>query len=81
MRIGLLTLPLETGYGSIMQAFALKTALVRQGHEVILLRRLRKRSKYPLMHILRRLIKKFVFFKFKTIVLIDKKRIGRICYR
>ena len=40
MRIGLLTLPLETGYGSILQAYALKTVLTRQGHEVILIRRL-----------------------------------------
>ena len=33
MRIGLLTLPLETGYGSILQAYALKTVLTRQGLE------------------------------------------------
>lgn len=44
MRIGLLTLPLETGYGSILQAYALKTVLTRQGHEVILIRRLVKKS-------------------------------------
>lgn len=44
MRIGLLTLPLETGYGSILQAYALKTVLTRQGHEVILIRRLVKKK-------------------------------------
>ena len=46
MRIGLLTLPLETGYGSILQAYALKTVLTRQGHEVILIRRLVKKKRF-----------------------------------
>lgn len=39
MKIGLLTLPVETGYGSILQAVALKEQLVRRGHDVILIRR------------------------------------------
>lgn len=75
MKIGLLTLPLETGYGSIMQAFALKTALSNMGHEVVLLRRLRDKKKYPIKRILRRFIKKFVLQQWDTIVLIDKKEI------
>lgn len=34
MRIGILTLPLHTNYGGILQAYALQTALQRMGHEV-----------------------------------------------
>ena len=34
MRIGILTLPLHTNYGGILQAYALQTGLERMGHEV-----------------------------------------------
>ena len=37
MKIGILTLPLHTNYGGILQAYALQTALKRIGHEAILL--------------------------------------------
>lgn len=37
MRIGILTLPLHTNYGGILQAYALQTVLERMGHEVELL--------------------------------------------
>lgn len=57
MRIGLLTLPLETGYGSILQAYALKTVLTRQGHEVILIRRLVKKKRFNGWNILKRSVK------------------------
>lgn len=73
MKIGLLTLPIETGYGSIMQAFALKTALCMRGHEVVLLRRLRKKKKYDIVRIIRRCIKKFILGKWDTVIFIDKK--------
>lgn len=71
MRIGLLTLPVGLGYGGIMQAFALKTALTRCGHDVVLIRRLRK--KHKLKRIIRRIIKKYVLGKKDTIVFIDRK--------
>ena len=35
MRIGILTLPLHTNYGGVMQAYALQTVLERMGHEVV----------------------------------------------
>ena len=35
MRIGILTLPLHTNYGRILQAYALQTVLERMGHEVV----------------------------------------------
>ena len=73
MKIGLLTLPLETGYGSIMQALALNSALVKFGHDVILIRRLRNKKRYPVWRIFRRIVKKFILFRLDTIVLIDKK--------
>lgn len=34
MRIGIITLPLYTNYGGILQAYALQTVLERMGHEV-----------------------------------------------
>lgn len=34
MRIGVLTLPLHTNYGGILQAFALQTVMKRMGHDV-----------------------------------------------
>lgn len=37
MRIGILTLPLHTNYGGILQAFALQHVLEEQGHEVRLI--------------------------------------------
>lgn len=37
MRIGILTLPLHTNYGGILQAYALQTVLERMGHEVCVL--------------------------------------------
>lgn len=35
MRIGILTLPLHTNYGGILQAYALQNVLERKGHEVV----------------------------------------------
>lgn len=37
MKIGILTLPLHTNYGGILQAFALQTVLEHMGHKVIVL--------------------------------------------
>ena len=72
MRIGLLTLPLETGYGSILQAYVLKTVLTRQGHEVILIRRLVKKKRFDGWNILKRSVKKYIFRK-PACVFYDKK--------
>lgn len=36
MRIGVLTLPLHTNFGGILQAYALQTYLKKEGHEVVL---------------------------------------------
>lgn len=37
MRIGVLTLPLHTNYGGILQAYALQRVLQDMGHDVVLL--------------------------------------------
>lgn len=39
MRIGILTQPLRTNYGGLLQAFALQTVLTRLGHEAMILNR------------------------------------------
>ncbi len=44
MKIGILTLPLLSNYGGILQAYALQTILKREGHEVVLIDR---RKGYP----------------------------------
>lgn len=71
MKIGLLTLPVETGYGSILQAVALKTKLVDLGHDVTLIRRHVER-KDSFLRITVRTIKKYIFRK-PIIVQISKK--------
>ncbi len=66
MKIGILTLPLHTNYGGILQAYALQTVLERMGHDVkVIDRPWRKRInwlKFPLQ-LLKRSIKRFVFRK------------------
>ena len=48
MKIGILTLPLHTNYGGILQAYALQTVLERMGHEVCLIEKRRVPLKLPL---------------------------------
>ena len=48
MRIGILTLPLHTNYGGILQAYALQTVLERMGHEVVVFDTPNKASLPPL---------------------------------
>lgn len=66
MKIGILTLPLYTNYGGILQAYALQTALKRMGHEVVLINKspIRKLplKKIPLIYS-KRIIKKYILNK------------------
>ena len=48
MRIGILTLPLRTNYGGILQAYALQTVLERMGHDVCLIEKKRQPLRLPL---------------------------------
>lgn len=63
MRIGILTLPLHTNYGGLLQAYALQTVLEKMGHEAVVLDTPNRKSilkwSYPL-EILKRCISKFL---------------------
>lgn len=48
MRIGILTLPLHTNYGGILQAYALQTVLERMGHQVVVFDLPLEKFKLPL---------------------------------
>lgn len=48
MRIGILTLPLHTNYGGILQAYALQTVLERMGHEVHVIEKERQPLSLPI---------------------------------
>ena len=57
MKIGILTLPLHTNYGGILQAYALQTVLERMGHEVEVFDKQQGRLSIPLF------LKPYVYFK------------------
>lgn len=49
MKIAILTLPLHTNYGGILQAYALQTVLQRMGHEVEVLQKIPTNTHSPLL--------------------------------
>lgn len=63
MKIGILTLPLHTNYGGILQAYAMQTVLQRLGHEVEVFQKkdyyAHKAWVMPLVY-LKRVIKKYI---------------------
>ena len=66
MKIGILTLPLHTNYGGILQAYALQTVLERMGHEVVVINRNFHLKKYPPLwrfplSLTKRCIRKYLF--------------------
>lgn len=71
MRIGILTLPLHTNYGGILQAYALQTVLERMGHEVMVIDTPNIKPTPSLFTLSKRLIKRLfgkrvgVFFEWK----------------
>lgn len=60
MRIGILTLPLHTNYGGILQAYALQTVLKRMGHEVVIIDEPIRQLKSSKKRICKRIIKKIL---------------------
>ena len=64
MKIGILTLPLHTNYGGILQAYALQTVLERMGHEVVVFDTPNRMPLPPLKDIpkcfLKRIVKKLL---------------------
>lgn len=77
MRIGILTLPLHTNYGGILQAYALQTVLERMGHEVVVIDQpygwMLPLWKRPLVYT-KRVIKKCILRQKKTVILEERKR-------
>lgn len=65
MKIGILTLPLHTNYGGILQAYALQTILERMGHQVVVFDKPLEKVRLPLwkkpLTYAKRFIKKYVF--------------------
>ena len=62
MKIGVLTLPLHTNYGGILQAYALQQVLKRMGHEAVLLDR--RRFTEPVWYLRPLVYGKRIFCKF-----------------
>ena len=60
MRIGILTLPLHTNYGGILQAYALQTVLERMGHQVVIIDEPIRQLKSSKKRIFKRIIKKII---------------------
>lgn len=60
MRIGILTLPLHTNYGGILQAYALQTVLERMGHQVEVINIPFTLPSIPKVTIVKRIIKKIL---------------------
>lgn len=65
MRIGILTLPLHTNYGGILQAYALQKVLSRMGHQVMIvnLPLAQEGKKGRTKEFLKRMIKRYLLFK------------------
>ena len=79
MKIGILTLPLHTNYGGILQAYALQTVLERMGHEVEIITfprvQARLNTSNKLKVYINRFIKRFVLQK--NIYVFQEKEINR----
>lgn len=76
MKIGILTLPLHTNYGGILQAYALQTVLERMGHEVDIFNKkkphsCRRNIEMPFVYCIR-FVEKYFFGK-KNDVFAEKK--------
>ena len=79
MKIGILTLPLHTNYGGILQAYALQTVLERMGHEVEIITFPRVQAKLLTSNKFKVYIKRFIkrFFLRKNIYVFQEKEINR----
>lgn len=82
MKIGVITLPLHTNYGGILQAYALQRVLQDMGHDVVLLDsypQCPKQHPFPLQQLLyiKRLIKKIFTPNGATPVFHEKILIGQ----
>ncbi len=69
MKIGILTQPLQTNYGGLLQAFALQTILKQMGHEVWTINRATKQTPlwFKVLSITKRLVL-YIFHNKSTII-------------
>ena len=74
MKIGILTLTLDTNYGGILQAYALQTVLERMGHEVLVFNRRPHKIKANWVIILKRFYHKLLGEK---IVVFSEAKLNR----
>ncbi len=76
MKVAILTLPLHTNYGGIVQAYALQTMLVRFGHEVEVLQKIEGKQDESLFYKLplygRRIARK-ILKDWSTPILLEKR--------
>lgn len=76
MKIGILTLPLHTNYGGILQAWALQTVLERMGHEVEVLNKKRRIiidwKHYPVI-VAKRLVSRFMLHRYSGPIFIERQ--------
>lgn len=80
MKIVILTLPLYTNYGGILQCYALQTVLERMGHEVRVLSKPQYGRSYYIIYplaICKRIIKRYVFGKKVNIWLAPHEIVGQ----
>lgn len=77
MKIAVLTLPLHTNYGGILQAYALQTVLKRMGHEVWLIDEGKTKWTIPLwekpLSYTKRAMKKYFFNKKEVVIFIENE--------
>lgn len=88
MRIAIVTLPLHTNYGGILQCYALQTVLERMGHDVRILSKPQYGRSYYIIYplaVCKRLFKRFLLGKdvaiFKTPHQIIRKQTDRFIYK
>lgn len=74
MRIGILTLPLHTNYGGILQAYALQTVLERMGHEVFVIDTPNYKTSPSIITFFKRIVKRLLGRK---VVIFQEKRFNR----
>ena len=60
MKIAILTLPLHTNYGGILQAYALQIVLERIGHDVVIIDRMQHKNEPSVLTYLKRIILKYL---------------------
>ena len=64
MKIAILTQPLQTNYGGLLQAFALQSVLKKMGHEVLIVNRTAKKPHFvrKTFSVLKRCIKQIFYY-------------------